>query len=309
MARQSPSSSLKSLSLLMTLAVIWGSAFVLVKITLGTLPPLTLAWLRIAIAGLTLYAYARWQGYGLPRGGRQFWLGAAMTGLTGMALPFSLIAWGLGDTNSGIAAILTATVPLWTMLLAHVFLADEAMTRRSFIGIALGFAGVLLLFADKTGSGGKVFSAALILLASLSYGIMAVSIKKIATQDTLQFSAAVTWCGLAFLTPVVVVVEHPWALAPDTTAMLSVLTLGSVNTGLATLLLIRLVNLAGATYASLTNYLAPVVAIIFGAVFLSERLPASAGAGFLLIALGVYLTSQRRQSAARQEYSQEEKRS
>jgi drug/metabolite transporter (DMT)-like permease len=291
MARQS-SSSLKSLSLLLALALIWGSAFVLVKFALTSLPPLTLAWFRIAFASVTLYACARWQGSVFPKGDRQFWTGAAITGLTGMALPFSLIAWGLTGTSSGIAAILIATVPLWTMLLAHVFVPDEAMTGRRLMGVVLGFVGILLLFTDKTGGGSKAFSAGLILMASLSYSVMGIFIKKNTVHDTLAFSTAFTWCGLAFLTPVALVAERPWTLAPESAAMVSVAVLGAVHTGLATVLLMRLVGLAGVTYASLTNYLAPVATVILAAIFLSERLPASAGAGFLLIVLGVYLTGQ-----------------
>lgn len=293
MARQQRRISSTAVGLLLALSAIWGSSFLLVKFALATMPPLTVSLFRIAVAALALTALSWGRTGGWPRGDRRFWGAAAMVGITGMALPFCLIAWGLTATDSGIAGILTASVPLWTMLLAHLLLPDESINRIGLTGIVIGFIGILLLFADKMGGATRVFSAGLILMASLSYAAMAIFIKKNAAANTLDFSTAVTWCALAVLAPIALVVERPWRISPDTQAVVSIFVLGALHTGIATVMLMKLIQVAGATYASMTNYLAPMAAIVLGAVFLDERLPAAAGLGFALIALGVYLTGRR----------------
>ena len=278
-----------SVAMLVTLSVLWGSAYYLVKVALVSLPPLTLTFGRIAVAGVVLVAVAALRG-GSINGDWRFWGNAMAAAATGMTLPFTMIALGLQTIDSALAAILIATVPLFTLPQAHMHTHDERATARPGAGVIVGFIGVVILFIRETGGDNAAGGITLVLAASLSYAISALVIKRGNPGNPDGFSAAMVICAAILMAPFAVLSDRPWTLAPDLPAVLATVVLGIFPTGIATLLLVRLIHRAGATFASLTNYLIPVVGVTLGIVFLDEKLPAMTILGTTLIAGGIYLS-------------------
>ncbi|MBW7835581.1 MAG: EamA family transporter [Sphingomonadales bacterium] len=278
-----------SVAMLLTLSVLWGSAYYLVKVALVTLPPLTLTFGRIAVAAVVLVTVAVARGAAV-KGDWRFWGNAMAAAATGMTLPFTMIALGLQTVDSALAAILIATVPLFTLPLAHMLTHDERATARAGVGVVVGFLGVVMLFIRETGGGNTAGGITLVLAASLSYAISALVIKRGNTGNPDGFSTAMVLCAAALIAPFALLSDRPWTLTPNLPTILATIALGVFPTGIATLLLVRLIRRAGATFASLTNYLIPVVGVTLGIVFLDEKLPATAIFGTSLIAIGIYLS-------------------
>src|SRR5262249_34501859 len=130
--------------LLLALGAVWGSSFLLIKLAVATIPPITVAAARMGIGGLALVAIVAARGWPWPRGGREWLLLLAM-GVMGNAVPFSLINWGETRIDSGLTAILMSCVPLATIMLAPAFVRDEPVTPGKLLGVVLGIAGVAVL--------------------------------------------------------------------------------------------------------------------------------------------------------------------
>src|SRR5258707_5023252 len=131
-------------ALLLLLALLWGGSFFFGKVALAVFPALTLVALRTGLAALVLIAFLAARGIALPLS-PALWRRFLVMGLLNNALPFALINWGQTQIDSGLAAILNATTPLFTVLLAHLVTADERLTRNRVAGVVLGFAGVVVM--------------------------------------------------------------------------------------------------------------------------------------------------------------------
>jgi drug/metabolite transporter (DMT)-like permease len=277
--------------MLISLAVIWGSAFSFVKIAVESFSPLTLAASRITLAAATLTAVVYLTGGGLPVRPRIWGLCLAIA-VSGAALPFSLIAWSEQHISSSAAAICMALVPLATLLIAHFITVDEKLSRWKFLGIAIGFAGVFLLFGDSGQNSGNTSTLGMlaVLLAVVSYAVSGLLSIRLRNEPRLASSAAIMISATAVIVPLALLFDHPWTLTPSRSAVAAMVVLGLFPTALAMIMLIALVARAGATFMALSNYLVPVVGILFGAVWLDEQVTWHTGAAFLLICLGIYVT-------------------
>jgi drug/metabolite transporter (DMT)-like permease len=283
--------------LLILLACIWGSAFSFVKIAVGSIPPLTLTASRVVLAALLLGLYTRLSGNRLPASIRT-WRLCFQIGLTGIAAPFSLVAWGEQYVSSSIAAIGMALVPLTTFILAHFMTDDEKISGAKFAGIVTGFCGVFLLFSSDIEKPGpdlaqSALGVAAILLAVVGYalsGLFSIRLKDVPRPAS---SAAIMICAAALILPLSLTVDHPWTLSPSWPAIGSAVFLGLLPTALGMVMLIFMVERAGATYFSLCNYLVPVVGLVLGVVWLGEKIVWQTGLAFSLICLGIYLTGRK----------------
>ncbi|HSM19384.1 MAG TPA: DMT family transporter, partial [Hyphomicrobiales bacterium] len=139
-------------AMLVTLSLLWGGTFFFVEVALEDVPPLTLVFLRVALAAVALHIYILATGRRLPASLR-LWGAFAAMGLFNNFLPFSLISWGQTEISGSLASILNATTPIWTVLLAHFLTADEKLTGLRAIGVALGFVGVAVMIGIKALSG------------------------------------------------------------------------------------------------------------------------------------------------------------
>jgi drug/metabolite transporter (DMT)-like permease len=275
--------------LLGLLSLIWGSGFAIATIAVRDIPPATVVFLRVLLATALLYPLLRRQGISLPRGWGA-WVPFLALGLLNTALPFTLNAWSLTRIESGVAGILTATVPIVTVVVAHFLTEDERATGSSVAGVAIGLAGVVVIIGldpDSLTSGSTLGKLA-ILLSSLFYGVSAVYARSLRGTPPLLLAVGQVGASAVFLAPLVLVVDQPWRTATWTPeAIVAVVTLGTMGSALAYVIFYRLLTSSGATAASLVTYLIPVVAVILGVLFLDERLKPQHLAGMALIAAGM----------------------
>jgi len=273
---------------LIVLSVLWGGAFFFVEVAVAHLPPLTIVLARVAMAAALLALVLACTGTPFPRGFRVWGALAVMGGLNN-ALPFTLFAVAQGQIESGLAAILNATSPLWAVVVAHVATTDDRMTPHRVAGLGLGFGGVVVLMAHAGGSGTLAAQAAC-LAGALCYALAGVWARRFRGLGLTPMAAAfgqVTAAG-AMLLPLVLWVDRPWQGGlPPLSVIGALIGLASLSTALAYLLYFRLIASAGAVNALLVTFLIPVSAIGLGVVFLSEALALAHILGMVLIGTGL----------------------
>ncbi len=276
--------------LLVALAAIWGGSFMLIKLAIGSVPPITVTAARVVIGALVFVAIVYLSGRRLPVDPR-FWVTAALSAFFGLALPFSLIAWGEGRIDAGLAAILMAGMPLLTLILAR-FAGNEPFTINKLIGVGFGIVGLVILIGpEKLATlGGDTTRQLAVLGASLCYAVNAVVTKRIAGGDSYTVSAAILLAGTAMLLPVSLVLEAPWTLHPTGVAWLALFALGLFPTGFASLLMLAILRRQGAGFFGQINFLVPLFGVAWAFVILSERPPASALTALAVILLGVAIS-------------------
>ena len=278
-------------AILLSLAVIWGGAFFFISVAVSEVPPITYVWLRVSIAALALWAFVWWRGgsLGLPRWA---WRSILLLALANNVIPFLLFGWGQTQIASGLASILNATTPIWGVVVAHLFLGDERMTPRKLVGVLLGFGGVAVMIGPDLlqSIGTDTLAQLACVLASLSYALAGVWARRFKAQgiSPLAVSTGQLTAGAALMLPLALLVDQPWLQPmPSAGAIGAIAALGIVCSALGYVLYFRLIDSAGATNALLVTLLVPPVAILLGALFLSEVIAARDLAGLALIAIGL----------------------
>jgi drug/metabolite transporter (DMT)-like permease len=281
-------------AMLITLSVLWGGSFFFIGIAVSGLPPLTIAALRVSLAAITLWIVAFAMGLRLPSSMRTWWAFIVM-GLLNNAIPFSLIIWGQMYIASGLASILNATTPLFTVVVAGILLADERLSAKKIAGVIIGFVGVVVMLDVATlieGTNDNVIAQLAILVAALSYafaGVYGRRFKTMGINPIIIASGQVTGSSL-ILIPLALLIERPLAgIMPDMAVCGAIVGLAVMSTALAYMLYFRILASAGATNLSLTTFLVPVSAIFLGSVFLEERLELIHFIGLFGIGVGLSL--------------------
>ncbi|NDJ78723.1 MAG: DMT family transporter [Chloroflexi bacterium] len=274
-----------------TLGVIWGSSFLLIKVGVEDLGPLPLVTIRLGLAALAMQVFLRLTGRHWPRQ-RTATIALIFIGVMNTAVPFTLITWGEQDIDSGLATVLNATVPLFTLVIAHMALADERITPQKAAGLLVGFVGVALLASrDTESSSPNTISGQLAVLgAALCYATSAVVIRRYLRQvDPFVIAGHSLAVGWVAITTVTLVVVHPFPspadLGPD--AVAAVITLALLNTMVAYFLFYHLMDQWGATRTTLVTYVMPPVGLTLGAVFLDEAVDWQIVVGAALILGGI----------------------
>ncbi len=300
----------------LSLAAIWGSSFLFIRIGLDEgIEPMTIVSQRTLFASLLLGAVL------LARGGRlplqwNVWKRMTFMGVTNIVVPFALIAWGQQYIPSGLASILNAMVPLFTILLAAVALADEHITAAKLAGLGIGFGGVILLALPSVDAARVDDDALLALAGMLAVALAAIfyAVASVYTRRRLSGHAIVrqsdgsrraptpaeisfgsAFSAFVIITVMAMIFERPaggiYAFPASAAGWLAMIWLGALGTGVAYLLFFRLIERWGATRTTLVTYVIPVVAIMLGFVFLGERLRPLELAGAALIIGGVVLVN------------------
>ena len=277
--------------MLLALSVLWGGSFFFTGLALRALPPLTLVVLRVGLAALILAAALHALGLRLPREGR-VWAAFFGMGLLNNVVPFCLIVWGQTQIASGLAAILNATTPLATVIVAHVLTADEKMTGNRIAGVLIGLLGVGAIVGpdalERLGS--EILAQLAVLAAALAYAVAAVFGRRFGRMGLVPLTTATgqVIASTLMLLPVALLVDRPWTLAlPGATVCAAVLGLAALSTALAYVLYFRILATAGATNLLLVAFLVPVSAILLGSIFLGERLEPAHLSGMALIGVGL----------------------
>jgi drug/metabolite transporter (DMT)-like permease len=278
--------------LLALLSLLWGGSFFFIGVAVKELPPLTLAALRVGLAALILWAIAPLTGAKPPRNGKAL-AALALLGFGNNALPFALIAWGQTHLPAGLASILNAATPLFAVLVAHVFTAEEKLTRLKIIGTAAGMAGVAWVIGPDMiwGRGAaNAWAEGAVLLAALSYAAAAVFARRVWAfgLKPLDVATGQATAGAIYLVPLALLVDRPWSLpVPSVAVVASVFAIAALCTALAYVVYFRILAGAGATNVLLVTLVAPATSMILGALILHEQLLARQFLGFALIAIGL----------------------
>ncbi len=277
------------------LALIWGSGFLWIKISLRGFSPVQIVFVRLLLGCLTLVPIAMSRGLRFPRGWR-IWGHLFVAALVANAIPYVLFGIGEEHVNSNVAGVLNATTPLWTLLIGLVVGVDRSVTWLKGAGFGLGFLGVLVIFSPWHSAGDIAsWSGLACLLAALSYGVSYVYMGRYLSGrgiTPLMLSASQLAAATVILTVAMPIGgrQHPIWRAD---AVLSLIVLGIIGTGLAYVLNYRIIEDEGAAIASTVTYLLPVVAIVLGWLILRESISAATIVGVALVLGGVALTRRR----------------
>ncbi|WP_232314840.1 DMT family transporter [Oceanibaculum pacificum] len=279
--------------LLFTLSVLWGGSFLFAKMAVTHVPPLVVVWARVLIAASLLLALLPAFGVKLPRDGR-FWRDVAIMGVLNNVIPFALIFWGQVHIGAGLASILNATVPFFTVLLAHLLTGDERLSGGKLVGLAIGIAGVTAMIGPDAleGLGGATLAQFAILGAALSYGFANIFGRRFKARPPMALAAGQLSMSTLILTPVILATQVPWgflgALAmPPMQAVGAILALAVLSTALAYVIFFRILGKAGATNIALVTFLVPASGVLLGALVLGERLEARQLLGLAAILCGL----------------------
>ena len=257
------------------LGIIWSSSFLWIKIGVQEIGPMALVAFRMLFGVITAGGIAIYQKVEWPRDWKT-WGIYTILGLTSLAIPIFFISWGEQTIDSAVASILNATVPLFTLIIAHFWLHDDKMTVPKVVGLLIGFAGIVLLFSEDLLASKhlNVIGQLAVVLASLFYAWSAVYGRK--------YTQHVTGAALRGALPLITATAFMWAIAPVAEkpfliptfpiTWIALLWLGVLGSGIATILLYYLIHEIGPTRTTLVTYTFPVGGVILGILFLHEQI-------------------------------------
>jgi len=276
---------------LVTLSLLWGASFFFNGVAVKALPVFTVVVARVAIAALILHLALRVMGMRMSRDPRLWGIFFAMAFINNV-MPFSLIVWSQSHIASGLAAIVNATTPLFTVLVAHAFTSDERLSAGKVAGVIIGLSGVAIMIGlDALETLGVNVAAQIAsLCAALCYASAAVFGRRFREMNVtpLETATGQVTASSAMLIPVMLLVDQPWTLPmPGPGVIAALIGVAALSTALAYLLYFRLLASAGATNVLLVTFLVPVVAILLGTTVLGEVLAPQHLLGMALIGLGL----------------------
>ncbi|MGL4635219.1 MAG: DMT family transporter [Beijerinckiaceae bacterium] len=288
---------------LLLLSFIWSTSFLFAAIAVkgwpqgvsNGLPPMTVVMLRVMVASTTLLIILRVMGMSIPTT-RPAWFAFFGMGLLNNVIPFSLFFWGQSQMPAsvavGLASILNATTPLFTVAILHVMLPNEKATGPKIVGILLGLVGVAILMGVDTLSGADISIIGQIacLCAALSYGFAGLFARRFKALEIspMQTAFGQVTASSVMLVPLVAIFDQPWLLpAPGLGPVMAILAMGVLATALAYILFFQILSSAGATNLSLVTLLIPPSAILLGVIVMGETLKPQHLIGMLFIGLGL----------------------
>ncbi|HAK47051.1 MAG TPA: EamA family transporter [Spirochaeta sp.] len=277
--------------MLIALSILWGGSFFFTEVALKSFHPFTIVFLRVFIAAVIMNIIVPASGIRMPSTGK-IWAGFLILGLLNNAVPFSLIVWGQTSITGGMASILNATTPFFTVIAAHFFTSDEKLSLKKIIGVIIGFSGVIVLIGFGTLENGvnELKGQLAILGASCSYAFAGIFARRFKTWGLkpMQITTGQLSCSSLLMLPIVLLIDKPWTLAPpQISGILAVAGAAVLSTCLAYLIYFRVLSSAGATNVLLVTFIIPVSAIILGILFLNEQIHARHFIGMAVIGLGM----------------------
>ena len=286
-----PKMSAADWGVIMLLSLLWGGAFFMIELGLRGFPPITLVFLRMALAVPPMLLILKVMGHRLP-GDLKSWRQLFILGTINAALPFILFFWGQTQIDSGLASILNATTPLWGVVTAHFLTRDEKATPARVVGVFLGLAGITVMVGTDAlgGMSGNVLAQIACLAATFFYALAAVYARTL-SQSTLTPLVVATGqviTAALIMLPIMLAVDQPWTLpTPGWDAWAGAIGLAVPSTAIAYVFYFRLIDKAGASNAMLVAFIMPVIAVVLGVAALGETIEPKEAAGAVLIALGL----------------------
>ena len=277
--------------MLLLLSTLWGGSYFFVEIALLEWSPLLIVAARVFIAAIVIWGIVLAAGLPLPQS-RPAWIAFFWMGLLNNVFPFLLIVWGQTEIESGLAAMLNAAAPIFSVIVAGVWLKDEPVTRAKLLGAALGLIGVVVLIGPSAlgGLSANLLAQLAVLGAALSYALAGVYARRFPRMniDPIVAAAGQLLVSSLVLITLALTFEAPsQVLASSAKVWIAVVLMAVFSTALAYILYFRLLASAGATNAILVTLLIPVTAVLLGATILDERLQWLHFLGMVVIGLGL----------------------
>lgn len=275
--------------LIVVLATIWGSSFLFARIAVLEIPPLTLVFARVALAALALNLLLALRSTDYVHSA-SMWRNFAAMGILNNIIPFGLIFYGQLEIGAGLAAIINAMTPIWTVVIANFGTSDEKFSTHKIIGVVLGFIGVAVLIGASLQNGWQASTIGQLAVfgATISYGCAGVFGRRFASVPPVETSRGQLTMSSLLILPLVLLIDQPWTLAmPSPASIWSVLLLAILCTAIAYLLFFQILATAGAVNVSLVTFLVPPSAIILGIIVLNETLEIHHIIGMAIIMAGL----------------------
>lgn len=276
--------------LLLLLSALWGGSFFFFKVLVAELPPLTVVLGRVGLAALLLNVFLLLRRDPMPASPR-LWGSFVVMGILNNVVPFTLIVWGEIRIASGLASILNATTPIFTVLAAHVLTHNEKINWNKGIGVLFGFMGVAVLIgpsAIASIGGGDVVGEIACLCAALTYGFAGIYGRRFKGIPALKVATGQITGSTLVLIPLTALIDHPWTLPmPSAHAFEAWVGIAVFSTALAYMIYFRILAVAGATNLMLVTFLLPISALLLGVFFLGETITLQAIGGMALIGMGL----------------------
>ncbi len=280
--------------MLLTLATVWGTSFLVIKIGVEYMSALHLTALRLSVAAFVMVVCAVLMRSAFPTGMRA-WVYCFVLAAFGNSLPFFLISWGEEAIASGLAAILMAVMPLTTLILAHFFTTGDRLRPQKLLGIMLGFVGVIILVGPEAlkGLGGDFIHQLATAGGAVCYAISVIIVRRMPPTPMMGRAALVLAFAVIQTVPLALYVSD-WSL-PELSfeSVWPSVYLGVFPTALATLVLFKLLSEREPSFVAFQNYLVPVFGVMWGALLLDEVVTVQAMAALLLILCGIYVANRR----------------
>jgi drug/metabolite transporter (DMT)-like permease len=280
-----------NLALLLLLGTLWGSSYLFIKVAVAEIPPFTLVTGRLLLSAIMLWILLRVLGRSMPRT-RSAWGTYAVMGFLSGTLPYVLITWGEQYIPSSLAALLQATMPIFTVILAFFVAGDEQMTIRKVIGVGIGFVGVVVLMLPdlRQGLQESLMGQLAVVASSLSYAASAIfARKRLRGQSPLASATGQVTTGALFTLPLSLLVDRPFGLSPSLPPLAAWLGLILLGTVAAYIVYYELLDRTSATFVSTVTYIIPIIGLALGSLILSEPLTTNLLGSSALILLGVLL--------------------
>jgi len=273
--------------LLLLLALLWGGSFFFSKIAVGELLPFTIVLCRVSLAALALNAALVLSRRRMPVDPR-LWRAFFIMGLLNNVIPFSLIFWGQTQIASGLAAILNATTPLFTVLIAHVTTKDEKLTASRLFGVLTGVVGVAVMIGPGAFAGGSTLAKIAVLGAALSYAFAGIWGRQFRGLPPVITANGQLTASTLVIAPVALLIDQPWSLSfPSPRVVLALIALALLSTAAGYIVYFAVLARAGATNVLLVTLLIPPSALLLGALFLAEPVEPRDLVGLAFIASGL----------------------
>ena len=283
-----PTMNARAWFLLVVLSVLWGGSFFFVEVAIEELRPFTVVLSRVGLAAVALFVFVYPRGDRMPRSAR-LWRSFLVMGALNGLVPYSLIAWAQVHIDSGLAAILNATTPIFSVLLAHVLTREERITPNRLVGVLLGLGGVAVLVGPEALHGlvSHATGQLAVTAAAVSYACAGIYGRRFKALPP-GVSAAGQVSGTAILTvPLALTLEQPWTFSISANTWGALLGLALFSTAVGYLIFFRILATAGATNVMLVTLLIPVSAMLLGVLVRGEQPQMNVFAGMVLVLTGI----------------------
>ena len=280
--------------MLILLSAIWGSAFFAIKISVETINPITVASLRLIIGSIILFLYFKYKDLKFIYS-KKIIFQIFLIGLIGNFIPFSLISWSEIYIQSNTAGLLLSVAPILTLIFSHFLTKDDKFSLLKFLSIIIGLIGVLFIFdiqnlIYKSDSSKFIIPKLFIIIAAFGYVISSILAYNMRHMNSVTLTTFVTIFAALISIPFLIYFEFKSISSYSMNSMISLFYLGAFPTALAFLIRFHIIAKAGPIFLSYVAYLIPVFAILWGYIFLNEKINSSTLVGVILILLGVFIS-------------------